>query len=151
MDRKTYERIRKYVMNHLGQVYWNTHLDDCVQYMAIRIFQRGEKNTLFKYIFLEYCKNVGLSKYASQKQQTTQHKMLSIHEKSREDDKEDREEFLLYDKAKEIYENQQKKTNTRDHVNDFTWDFLTMFKINEETKLWATDLYKHKALNKIIS
>ena len=150
MDAEKYERIKNFAKKNLSLKYHNQHLEDCVQYMALQLFQRGEKTSNWLLIFLRFCQNVGLSKYSTDNKRAIQHYTRSI-DKANTVSEDGNSEFLLYDRAKEIYNEQQsEKPNEFNQLNNFTYDFMTLFKIKEETKQWATMHYRQKVITKLL-
>ena len=151
MDSEEYQRIRRFVKSRMARHLYDRHLDDCTQYIAIEIFKRQGKPTRWDWKYYDYCMSVGLSKYASDKQITRETKTYSF-DKPIEGDENTNSEYLMYEKAKEIHEEQEReKPNESSQLNEFIYSFMTMFKIKEETKEWATRSYKHRATMKLLN
>ena len=132
---------------------YSQHLDDCVQYAAMEYFRikkkYPEKNIRIDFLVYRFLVSMGLSEKYSSNTRKVWGKISSTDAPMGDSEN---SEFLFYEKAEEEYHNKQiQETSKEDQLNNFIYDVATMFNIKEETELWATNHYRHKALNKIIN
>lgn len=138
MDLSKYNLITSLCKKYLIKKYHDRHLEDCIQYICMK-FLEGRTNIYWNVI--DYCRENGISLISKMSAKTLE-SSLSIDAPSFDSEDESNSEYLLNDKAQEIFVEFNKLIYQEDSLRGTIEEFLVPLNLNSEVLKWTINNYK---------
>ena len=143
MDLKTYEKISKFCANFLFKNLHERHLEDLVQFVAMKYYESDYRGN-WSWYCSDYSRINGLNNSSRSKLGAIAlERSLSIEAPSKNYDAEN-SHYLLDQESLIRFTKEEKRTNETDNLKGILEVFLTPLSIKKETLNWILNTYKVK-------
>ncbi|MGB0452588.1 MAG: hypothetical protein ACPGJV_02655 [Bacteriovoracaceae bacterium] len=145
MDQETYNRVTSYCKGKLHRDLQDRHLEDLIQYVAMKIWEASQKGAhqKWEWALVDYLRINGVHSTRGKLGAKTIEKSYSIDAPGINEDSEN-SDYLLNKESIVRFEEEEKNKNSDDLFKGVMEEFLAPINLKRETLKWVLRSYKIK-------